>query len=163
MKKMILMALVCAAAFLGAAEKNLLPARAFVYGKPNDKQSTVINKDGQIDCAIAPKTVKGASGAFYNVIFPKPITGAITFGGESKAEKVTGAGGTNYCIYLDLTFADGKKLYGRSVSFKGGTHDWQKASRTIKLEKPVKQILFYVLFRNTTGKASFRNIYLYNK
>ena len=163
MKKLIIMALFCAAAFLGAAEKNLLPAKLFVYGKANEKQSTVIGKNGQIDCAIVPKTVKGTSGVFYNIVFPKPITGSITFGGESKAEKVTGAGGSNYCLYLDLTFADGKKLYGRSVSFKGGTHDWQKASRTIKLDKPVKQILFYVLFRNTTGKASFRNLYLYNK
>ena len=163
MKKMIVMALVCAAAFLGAEEKNLIPSRSFIYGKPNANQSTVIQKNGQTDCSIAPKTVKGVSGIYYSIPFPKPITGAITFGGESKAQNVIGSAAGNYCLYLDLTYADGKKLYGRSVSFKGGTHDWQKASHTIKLEKPVKHISFYVLFRNVTGKASFRNIYLYNK
>ena len=36
-------------------------------------------------------------------------------------------------------------------------------STTIKLAKPVKQISFYVLFRNVAGKASFRNVFLYNK
>ena len=91
------------------------------------------------------------------------VVSSLTFGAESKAEKVTGNAPNNYCVYLDLTFTDKTRLFGQIASFKTGTHDWEKASKTIKLAKPVKSISYYVLFRNVEGKASFRNAFLYNK
>ena len=162
MKKIFVMALVCAAAFLGAAEKNLAPAKWYIYGKKSDLQSTEITKEGVVVCNL--KEAKGAmSGVYNSVTFAQPISGSITFGGESKAENVQGASDFNYCVYLDVTCADGTKLYGLKAPFKGGTHDWEKKSTTVKLAKPVKAINFYVLFRNCTGKVEFRNIFFYNK
>lgn len=156
------MALVCVAALLGAAEKNLIDGKWAIYGRKEAGQQTVIQKNGQIDCTVT-KSPKGMSGVVTGLKFAKPLTGTITFGAESKAENVKGNPGSNYCIYLDLTFTDGKKLFGQIAPFKAGTYGWTKASKTIKLPKPVKSISYYVLFRNVTGKASFRNIYLYNK
>lgn len=163
MKKIVVMALVCAAALLGAAEKNLLSAKWNIYGKKIAGQQTVIQKNGQIDCNVT-LAKKGMAGVNQGLnFFKKPLTGTITFGAESKAENVKGNPSSNYCIYLDLTFTDGKRLYGQIAPFKAGTYGWTKSSKTIKLPKPVKSISYYVLFRNVTGKASFKNIYLYNK
>ena len=165
MKHLLVLALLSAALFLGAAEKNLLPAKFSVYGKKSANSETVIQKNGQIDCFVKNKALKGEnlSGVVYYVNFATPIKGSLTFGAESKAEKVTGNAPNNYCVYLDLTFTDKTRLFGQIASFKTGTHDWEKASKTIKLAKPVKSISYYVLFRNVEGKASFRNAFLYIK
>ncbi|MBR2874177.1 MAG: hypothetical protein IKB99_11825, partial [Lentisphaeria bacterium] len=106
---------------------------------------------------------KNMTGYVYSVRFAKAVTGTLTFGAESKGEKVVGRVDGNYCVYLDLTYADGTRLYGQIVSFKNGTNDWNKVTKTIKLAKPVKSLSYYVLFRNVEGKASFRNAFLYNK
>lgn len=161
MKKVFVMALVFAATLLGAAEKNLLPGKWKIYGKNTADQTTVIQKNGQIDCTV--RNNKGISGVVRYMTFAKPLTGSITFGAESKAENVKGATSCNYSIYLDITFADGKMLYGKVAPFKNGTYNWTKSSATVKLPKPVKRISYYVLFRKATGKVSFRNIFLYNK
>lgn len=162
MKKFFVMALVCAAAFAGAAEKNLAPAKWSVYGKNDANQQTVITKEGIINSSV--KTPQGyGTGAVSSLHFAQPLTGSITFGAESKAEDVKGKSFYGYSVYLDLTFADGKKLYGKTAIFSGGTHDWEKKSTTVKLEKPLKSVNFYILFRNVSGKASFRNIFFYNK
>ena len=165
MKQLLVLALLSAALFLGAAEKNLLPAKAAVYGKKSTNSETVIQKNGQIDCFIKDKSLKGQNyaGVVYSVKFAAPVQGTLTFGAESKAEKVVGVAPNNYCVYLDLTYADNTRLYGQLVAFKTGTHDWEKVSKSIKLAKPVKSISYYVLFRNVEGKASFRNAFLYNK
>lgn len=162
MKKFFISALLCAAVFAGAAEKNLLPAKWFIYGKNNALQQTVIGADGIINCSV--KDPKGlGTGVIGSMNFATPLTGSITFGAESRAEDVKGKTPHNYCVYLDLTYADGKKLYGQTAVFSGGTHDWEKKSTTIKLAKPLKSVNFYILFRKVSGKASFRNIFFYNK
>ena len=165
MKQLFIMALLGAAIIVGAAEKNLFPAKFYIYGKPNDNSTTVIQKDGQIDCTVKNgKDSKTAlAGIVGTAIFPKHLTGSFTFGAESKAEKVEGNPHANYCVYLDFFFADGTKLYGRQVAFTAGTHDWEKKTFTVKVDKPVKHIACYILFRNMTGKASFRNFFVYNK
>ena len=165
MKQLLVLALLSAALFLGAAEKNLLPEKFAAYGKKSENSETVIQKNGQVDCFIKNKALKGKNytGVVYSVKFAAPVQGNLTFGAESKAEKVTGLAPNNYCVYLDLTYTDGTRLYGQLVAFKTGTHDWEKVSKTIKLAKPVKAISYYVLFRNMEGKASFRNAFLYNK
>ena len=164
MKKFIILAMVCTVALLGAAEKNLLPplTKMKVYGKKDANQSTIIQKDGQIDCQIA-NIKKGTTGIYTFLQFKEPLKGALTFGVESKGEKVTGNVAYNYGVYVDLTYVDGKKLYSQTVIFPAGTKDWSKKSKTIKLAKPVKSLSYFVLFRNVQGKASFKNPFLYNK
>ena len=44
MKKIIAMTLVCAAAFLGAAEKNLAPTQWAIYGKNSEISGTTLSK-----------------------------------------------------------------------------------------------------------------------
>ena len=162
MKKIIALTLICAAAILGAAEKNLAPATWAIYGKNSEISGTTLSKEG-VASSFITKEGKSYTGLVSSVKFAKPLTGSLTFGGESKATDVKGNTPHNYCVYLDITNADGTKLYGQTAVFTGGTHDWEKKSTTIKLAKPIKDANVYVIFRNITGKAEFRNIFIYNK
>lgn len=162
MKKLLVAALICAAALLGAAEKNLLPGKWRIYGKNSAAQSTVIQKNGQIDCSI-PKIAKGQTGVSVALNFKTPLKGSIVFGAESKAENARGKVKENYCVYIDVIYVDNTKSYAHTALFTPGTHNWEKKTATLKLKKPVKELRYYLLFRNMTGKASFRNVFLYNK
>ena len=161
MKKFIAAALAGMAVLCGAADINLLDGKWSQYNKTNDKFGTVIRKDGQVDCfSTVPK---GMTGICKGLIFKKPLTGTVVFGADVKGEKVVGSVPNNFCVYIDITFTDNSKQWGLTCPFKTGTFGWQKMSRTYKFSKPVARMHFYVLFRNMTGKASFKNVFLYNK
>lgn len=100
------------------------------------------------------------AGVVQGVVLNQTAPKAITFSAESKATDVKGTAGANYCLYLDITLADGSKVWGRLANFKAGTHDWEKAQTTYTPAKPIKSLNYYVLFRKMTGEASFRNMTL---
>ena len=85
----------------------------------------------------------------------------IVFSGESLAQKA-GFGG-DYCLYLDIYYADGSIKYGVKAKWKTGTHSWEKAIMCFYPDKKVKKVILSVLLRNSTGKALFRNIKLSRK
>jgi len=77
----------------------------------------------------------------------------------SKAENVTGEKSQDYSLYVDLYYTDGKALYGQTVDFATGTHDWQFGERTIEPEKPIRNINVYLLFRGPhTGRVWFDDV-----
>ncbi len=87
----------------------------------------------------------------------------IVFSAESKVENASGTPSADYSVYLDIVYNDDTFKYGVVTTFKTGTHDWEKSERTFTPEKPIKSIRAYVLFRNKTGKATFRNVELREK
>lgn len=157
MKAAAVVAMVIGMAFgVLAQDANLLTKNWRFYG---DKANTVIDaKSGEIACVA--KGAKSMSGVLQGIKLNQTAAKAITFSAESKADKVTGNVNGNYGLYLDITLADGSKVWGRVANFKGGTHDWEKTQATYTPAKPIKEINFYVLLRNVTGTASFRNITL---
>ena len=161
MKNCLLVLVLGMAVLCSAADVNLLDSKWNIYGKNTADQGTVIQKNGQIDCFS--KIPKGMAGVSTAVIFKKPAVGNLVFGMDVKAENAVGTVYNNFCIYMDIAFADKTNEWGVLCPAANGTYDWKKISQTYKLPKPVTRINFYVLFRNMTGKASFRNIYLYNK
>jgi len=84
---------------------------------------------------------------------PQPIVAVA----ESKAEGVGGGADHDYALYLDLVYADGTSLWGQAAAFATGTHDWQRRQVMVLPEKPVKSLSFWMLLRNHSGKAWFRN------
>jgi len=88
-----------------------------------------------------------------NQTSPEPIV-AVAW---SKAQDVGGGQDSNYCLYLDLVYADGSSLWGQAASFRVGTHDWQRVQVLVFPEKPVKSVSFYMLLRGHSGRAWFRN------
>ncbi len=136
-----------------AQEGNLLSEKWNIYAKSTTTQ--IDEKTKEITCKNeAPKTI---SGVVQTVMLNQEAPKAITFSVESKATDVQGTLLSNYCVYLDLGMLDGTNVFGRTAVFKGGTHDWEKAELTYTPEKPIKRVNYYILFRNVTGEASFRN------
>jgi hypothetical protein len=91
------------------------------------------------------------------VTFNPPLQHPFKFAGWSKSEN---AAGDDYCLYLDVFYADGTNLWGQRADFLQGTHAWQYASQTFEVTKPVSKIQYFVLFRHCTGKAWFDDVTL---
>lgn len=134
-------------------EENILSAAWGNYGKAETRgiQSfrkgifTIENKAGQ------------QSGYYQSLKLKKPAT-TLTITGESRAENVAGTNSAGYCLYADIYFENGQSLWGQHVSFKSGTHDWEKVELVVPTGRKINSITFYILFRNMTGKVQFRNI-----
>ncbi|MFH1855930.1 MAG: discoidin domain-containing protein [Candidatus Omnitrophota bacterium] len=80
----------------------------------------------------------------------------LVFGGYSKALNVGGKKDADYSIYIDLLYSDDTSSWGHTIVFDTGTHDWQYKQNFIYPEKPIKMVMFYLLFRgNHTGEVWF--------
>ena len=91
-------------------------------------------------------------GASQIIRYEQPDDRPIVFGGWSKAENVNAP---DYCIYLDLVFDDGTEWWGYMRNFSAGTHDWEFSGGVMKVDKPVKEIHYYLLLRSGSGKVWF--------
>lgn len=159
MKKLLSIAImaVSAIATFGAepiaAEENILSNRWGLYGKAETRGTQSFSKG-----IFTIENKAGQHGGFYqSFLIKKPAT-TITISGESRAENVVGNPNANYCLYADIRFVEGKPMFGKRISFKTGTHDWEKAELVIPTQRKIKSMSFYILFRNMTGKVQFRNI-----
>ncbi len=98
-------------------------------------------------------------GAYQVVTLNQTQTLPIYLGGWSKAEDVTGDSDNDYSVYLDVYYVDGTPLYGQTITFDAGTHDWQFRERFIVPAKPIESINVYCLLRNThAGTAWFDDL-----
>ncbi len=103
----------------------------------------------------APTTTFGALQTItLNQQTPEPVV----MSAWSRASKAHGQGGANYCLYVDVTYADGTHLWGQSVNFDAGTHGWQRRRETILPAKPIQSMNVYLLFRNFAGTAWFGDV-----
>ncbi len=85
-------------------------------------------------------------GVMQSIKYETPNQLPIVFGGWSKSAGVKST--QEYCIYLDVFFADGTKAYGIKALWCPLTHDWEYAYAAFKPWKPVEKILYHVLLRN---------------
>ncbi len=92
-----------------------------------------------------------------NQATPQPLV-AVAW---SRAENIGGSRDSDYSLYLDLVYADGTPLWGQHAPFNVGTHDWERQEVVVLPAKPVKSVSFYLLHRNKTGVAQFRDAALY--
>lgn len=96
-------------------------------------------------------------GATRHVVLDQKEPMPIVATAWSKAEGVSGSADANYSLYLDLIYDDGTPVWGQVAPFKAGSHDWQQVRVTFVPERPVKEVSFYLMFRNHAGKAWFRD------
>ena len=91
--------------------------------------------------------------------YDKPDMTPVFYGGESRAENVAVS---EYCVYLDVYYADGSVTWGERADFDQGTHGWQKVCGALVPKKPVKRVEVYALCRKGSEKshAEFRNFFL---
>jgi len=118
-----------------------------------------VETDGVYVCDAGDATDK-AFGVARRYVLNQETAAPIVATGWSRAENVGGSVGNDYSLYIDLEYADGQMLWGQTAPFATGDSDWTQERVAIFPEKPIKSLTFYGLFRNRSGKASFRDLEL---
>ncbi len=81
--------------------------------------------------------------------------------GWSKARNVSGSPDSGYSIYVDIIFQDNTPLWGQTVNFNTGTHDWEAREFVIIPKTPIKRLTIYGMFRGHTGDVWFDDFTIY--
>ncbi len=102
----------------------------------------------------------GWYGASQTVTLERASSIPLIVRGWSRAESVTGSADSNYSLYVDLQYQDGTPLWGQSVQFRCGTHEWEEREFVIVPEKPVKSVTLHCLFRGHAGRVWFDEVSL---
>jgi hypothetical protein len=97
----------------------------------------------------------GESGASQTLTLNRTNIAPFIIRGWSKAENVSGSPDNGYSLYVDIVYADGTPLWGQTVNFTCGTHDWEQRQFVLLPDKPVKLLTLHCLFRGHTGKVWF--------
>ena len=135
-------------------QENLLRSDAYrTYGKGFEFQDGVFRCDNGTDSTVQ-------RGAMQTVVLNQKRPQPILAEAWSRAENVSGSPATGYSIYMDILYADGTPLWGQTADFATGTHDWQKKTVLVVPGKPIQSLSFYVLLRNKSGQAEFRDMKL---
>lgn len=66
----------------------------------------------------------------------------------------------DYCIWLDVIYADGTPRWAVRTDFTQGTHGWEHVRGVFVPEKPVRTIKFHAFLRKGAGKADFMGLKL---
>ena len=123
-------------------------------GSPSARDLSATGQAFLCDNADATDAVRGVTQSVeLNQTRPEPIVATAW----SKAAGVSGSSGSDYAVYLDLTYQDNTPLWGQASAFAVGTHDWERRQVVVLPEKPVKRLAFHLLFRKHGGKAWFRD------
>ncbi len=113
-------------------------------------------RDGEVFACDNGAEASGQRGASQSVVLNQTTAAPIVAEAWSKAEDVGGSRDSDYSLYLDIVYADGDQLWGQTVPFSTGTHDWEKRQVVVLPAKPIKGLSFHLLLRKHTGKAWFR-------
>lgn len=97
-------------------------------------------------------------GIFQRIDFDPPVFARFRFGAKSRAESADDGG--TYAVYLDVHYADGSALWAQKATFAPGTHDWEISEAILTPERPIKQIEFFILFREASGTVDFDDAFL---
>lgn len=98
-------------------------------------------------------------GAHQGVALNQKTVVPLIVRGWCKTEKV-GGDRSGCCLYVDIYYADGTKLYGQKLLFDHGTHDWQFREMRIQTTKPARSVSVYTMLRGATGVAWFDDVML---
>ncbi|MCX6899868.1 MAG: hypothetical protein NT105_14355 [Verrucomicrobia bacterium] len=98
-------------------------------------------------------------GAHQGMALNQKTVAPLIVRGWCKTEKV-GGDRSGCCLYVDIYYADGTKLYGQKILFDHGTHDWQFREMRIPTTKPVHNASVYTMLRGATGVAWFDDLML---
>ena len=121
--------------------------------------STTTAHGGTYSLQCAAATATEVHGGYQTIVLNQTTPKALKLSGWSKAQGVTGSSDSDYSVYLDIIYTNGTPLWGQTIPFSVGTHDWEYKETFIVPALPIKQLNCYVLFRNShTGTVWFDDI-----
>ncbi len=113
---------------------------------------------GERALVFTNNSTEDASGLWQQVDLNRSRVFPLVISGWSRCEEVSGDPDAHYSLWADLQYTDGTFLYGQSIPFDTGTHDWQYRELTIHPAKPVRWIKLHGLLRRHSGRAWFDDL-----
>lgn len=113
---------------------------------------------GSVALACNASGDQGWYGASQTISLSRTNLVPLVIRGWSKAENVSGGVDSGYSLYVDVLYQDGTPLWGRTASFRIGTHDWEEREFVVSPEKPVRTVTVNCIFRGHAGKVWFDDI-----
>jgi hypothetical protein len=130
------------------------------YGSGYTASTSTVHS-GACSMQCASTTAGQVHGGYQTIVLNQSEPKALKLAGWSKAQAVTGSMDADYSVYLDILYTDGTPLWGQTICFTTGTHDWEYQEAFIVPTLPIRQLSCYLLFRNShTGTAWFDDISL---
>lgn len=99
----------------------------------------------------------GTCGIRKDFVYDAPSREPIHFGGWSRSENAYSG---EYCVYLDVFYADGTNDWGVQAPFSPGTHGWECAERMFVPKRDVRKVECFAFLRNGVGKAWFDRVFV---
>jgi len=135
-------------------EKKLLPLaleRATAYGSGFARVGDEFVCDNGGDAAAR-------RGVMWSVDLNQQKAVPVAASAWALAESAAGAPDNDFALYLDLVYADGTPLWGQAAAFDPdpGT-GWQRREVVVMPDRPIRRISYYLLFRNRSGRARFKD------
>ncbi len=148
------------------AEANLLRNAGFEDGltswsgheEGTTEIDTTVARGGQASVRINNRSASQQSQVSQTITLNQQHPRPILVHAASRAENVSGGAGRGYSLYVDIYYTDGTALYGQTVNFNPGTHDWEIAEQVIEPQKPVRNVNVYLLLRGKSGTAWFDDV-----
>ena len=120
---------------------------------------TNVARSGRQSLRLKTDVASAPVGAHQSVALNQKSVTPLIVRGWCKTEKV-GGDRSGCCLYVDVYYTDGTKLYGQKVLFDHGTHDWQFREMRIQTTKPARSVSVYTMLRGATGVAWFDDVVL---
>ncbi|NUQ63704.1 MAG: hypothetical protein HUU20_14600 [Pirellulales bacterium] len=143
-----------------AAEKpmsGLGPWSAYMKGAEIDHK---VAHHGEASLRVRLDDARQSAGVTRSISLDQKTPEELIVKGFSRAENVSGKKDSGYSIYVDCYTSEGPPIYGQTIAFETGTHDWQGGELRIRPTVPVKSVSFYCMFRSHTGTAWFDDLFL---
>jgi len=120
---------------------------------------TAVVKSGKESIRCETMDESGVAGVMQEIVYEKPDRTPVLFSGWSRAETVAPAT-QDYCIYLDMWYADGSNAWGVRADWARQPHDWEYAAEVFYPEKPISKIQCFVFIRKGAGRVWFDEVAL---
>lgn len=100
-------------------------------------------------------------GAAQTVVLTQQDGRNLVIRGWGRAQDLQWAEGSDWCLYVDITYDNGETLWGRRANFDPAAEGWQQAETVIEVARPVRTAAVYALLRgNVTGTVYFDDLFL---
>ena len=132
------------------ALKSLAAENAKPYGKG-------FARDGDVYVCDNGSDAKAQRGVMWSMELNQSVAAPILASAWAKAEGQEGATGSDFSLYLDLQYMDGTPLWGQVASFDTDAEaGWHRREVIVTPDKPIRRVSCYLLFRDRTGRALFK-------
>jgi hypothetical protein len=157
-----LVAGVCLAAPDGTVVKRVADAGREPALKPLEAEAARpygkgFERDGEAYVCDSGTEAAAQRGVMWSLELNQSEAAPVMASAWAKAEGVDGPAGSDFSLYLDLTYMDGTPLWGQAAAFDTDPEaGWHCREVIVTPDKPIKRVSCYLLFRSRAGRARFK-------